>query len=78
MHAKIRPIRYRFRTSSAVSLRQASRHRTTACSLHRNTTLVDLATIAFFSAQFSRHRCKAVNMPAFFIRSATLSMMPRC
>ncbi len=78
MHAKIRPIRYRFRTFSAVSLRQASRHRTTTCSFHRNTTLVDLATIAFFSVVLSRHRCKAANMPAFVIRTITLSMTPRC
>jgi len=41
--------------------------------------LVELTvTIAFFSVVLSRHRCKAANMPAFVIRSITLSMTPRC
>jgi hypothetical protein len=57
--------------------RQTSRHRTTTCSFHRNTTLVDLTTIALFSVVFSRHCCKAANMPAFLIRSITLSVMFR-
>ena len=78
MRATIRPIRSRFCPSSAVSSRQRSRHLATACNFHRNTTLVDVASIASFSVMFSRQRWKAANMPAFFIRRATLSITPCC